>query len=87
MFSKNSIIYNDLESFDRNLIYKKLDQRYLNKLSMLLSYNDKKYVQKRNNINELEYKIDENNNICLTNSFNSNQNNSKEKKKNVYFRI
>ena len=85
MFSKNSIIYNDLESFDRNLIYKKLDQRYLNKLSMLLSYNDKKYVQKRNNINELEYKIDENNHICLTNSFNSYQNNDKENKKKCLF--
>ncbi len=77
MFSKNSIINNDLEGFDKNLIYKKLDQRYINKLSMLLSYNDKKYVQKRNIINELEYKIDEKNNICLRNSFNSNQNNDK----------
>ena len=86
LFSKYSIYNNDndLKTFNKNLLYKKLDQRYLNKLSFLLSYNDKKYVQKRNNINELEYKIDKNNNLYLTNSFYSNQNNIRENKKKCF---
>ncbi len=87
LFSKYSIYNNDndLKTFNKNLRYKKLDQRYLNKLSFLLSYNDKKYVQKRNNINELEYKIDKNNNLYLTNSFISNQNNIRENKKKCFY--
>lgn len=85
-YSKYSINNNDdLETFDKNLLYKKLDQEYLNKLSFLLSYNDKKYVKKRNNINELQYKMDNNNNLYLTKSSYSNQNNIKEDEKSSYF--
>ena len=43
-----------------------MNNEYIQKLCTLLNTNDKKYRLKRNHLNELEYKIDDNNNLYLT---------------------
>ena len=58
---------------------KRLNNEYIQKLCTLLNTNDKQYTLKRTHLNELEYKIDDNNNLYLTGLKFNNIDNPKKK--------